>query len=350
MAWRDDWPLGPDGKEYDGKQLMDMVRNNSSPFRASWDVQSLIREVEVKLSTHVTDDPIVNKGSNNYGFHLETLSKPDLVARLARGDVNMPDVDGFPIEKQVPEALFEAAVYKLLHSEPEIRASHLLYYRVPKQDSGPRLNIPRNLNGRRLFVFARAEGYNNVWDDLNADGKSRCSDRHQLLLLDQLAHIRAALFRYNPPLDFAARHLHDRICDFKPESFDLPIAPTHEFWVHVLESKIQATIRNEGDMIVWEDDEETVGAVALKAKRSLLRAVPLIMPRGIREASLYRLVLEHGDFGIHNTSITRDMDALLSALERTHVTCGLHYGTGVEETRKSFLAALELGQSKECEN
>ena len=61
-------------------------------------------------------------------------------------------------------------------------------------------------------------------------------------------------------------------------------------------------------MIVWEDDEETVGAVALKAKRSLLRAVPLIMPRGIREASLYRLVLEHGDFGIHNTSITRDMD------------------------------------------
>lgn len=53
-------------KEYDGKQLMDMVRNNSSPFRASWDVQSLIREVEVKLSTHVTDDPIVNKVSNNY--------------------------------------------------------------------------------------------------------------------------------------------------------------------------------------------------------------------------------------------------------------------------------------------
>lgn len=85
----------------------------------------------------------------------------------------MPDFDGFPIEKQVPEALFEAAVYKLLHSEPEIRASHLLYYRVPIQDSGPRLNIPRNLNGRRLFVFERAEGYNNVWDDLNADGKVR---------------------------------------------------------------------------------------------------------------------------------------------------------------------------------
>lgn len=61
-------------------------------------------------------------------------------------------------------------------------------------------------------------------------------------------------------------------------------------------------------MIGWEDDEETVGPVAFKAKRSLLRAAPLIMPKGIAEGSLYRLVLEHGDFGIHNTSITRDMD------------------------------------------
>lgn len=66
MAWRDEWPLGPDGKEYDGKRLMDMVRNNSSPFRASWDVQLLIQEIEVKLHTEVIDIPMVHKGSNNY--------------------------------------------------------------------------------------------------------------------------------------------------------------------------------------------------------------------------------------------------------------------------------------------
>lgn len=42
--------------------------------------------------------------------------------------------------------------------------------------------------------------------------------------------------------------------------------------------------------------------------------------------------------------------ALLSALERTHVTCGLYCGTGVEGIQRSFSAALELGQSKECEN
>ncbi|KAL8895229.1 MAG: hypothetical protein Q9207_008252, partial [Kuettlingeria erythrocarpa] len=315
MAWRDDWPMGPDGKEYDGKHLMELVRNNSSPFRASWDVQLLIREIEAKLRTEVTDIPIVHKGSNNYGFHLKTSNRPDLLARLARGDVNMPDFDGFPIEKQVPEALFEAAVYRLLRSEPEIRASHLLYYRAPKQNPGPRLSTPRNLNGRRLFVFERAEGGNNVWDDLNANGKC--------LLLGQLAYIRAALFRYNPPVDFAAKYLHDRIFNFKPESFDVPPAPTREFWVHVLESKIQATIRDEGDVIGWEDDGETVGPVALKAKHSLLRAVPLIMPQGSTEVSLYRHVLEHGDFGIHNTSITRDVDGrpLVTSLYDWETAC-----------------------------
>lgn len=151
----------------------------------------------------------------------------------------------------------------------------------------------------------------------------RFSDRHQFLLLDQLAHIRAALFRYNPPVNFATRYLQDRIFDFKPDSFDVPPAPTREFWVHVLESKIKATIRDEGDMIGWEDDEETVGPVAMKAKQSLLLAVPLIMPKGSTEASLYRHVLEHGDFGIHNTSITRDTDGnpLVTSLYDWETAC-----------------------------
>ena len=61
------------GEKYDGKQIMDMVRQNSSPFRASWDVKTLIREIEEKLNTQVTDIPIIDKGSNNYvGRHFYT--------------------------------------------------------------------------------------------------------------------------------------------------------------------------------------------------------------------------------------------------------------------------------------
>lgn len=70
-------------------------------------------------------------------------------------------------------------------------------------------------------------------------------------------------------------------------------------------SKIEATIRNAGDPIGWEDDEEVVGPRALAAKQSILRALPHLLPQG-NEDKLYRFVLEHGDFGIHNTSIKID--------------------------------------------
>ncbi|KAJ6013775.1 hypothetical protein N7540_008366 [Penicillium herquei] len=88
-----------------------------------------------------------------------------------------------------------------------------------------------------------------------------------------------------------------------PESLSLPVASTREFWMHVIESKINATIQNNGDMIGWENDNETVGPVALAAKESLLRALPHIMPIEHTDQCFYRFVLEHGDFGIHNTTI-----------------------------------------------
>ena len=59
-------------------------------------------------------------------------------------------------------------------------------------------------------------------------------------------------------------------------------------------------------MIGWESDNVTVGPIAAAAKQSLLRLIPHIMPIHSDQASLYRLVLEHGDFGIHNMLITMD--------------------------------------------
>jgi hypothetical protein len=60
-----------------------------------------------------------------------------------------------------------------------------------------------------------------------------------------------------------------------------------------------------GDMIGWEGDNNIVGPIAAAAKQSLLRLIPHIMPADSDQASLYRLVLDHGDFGIHNMSITK---------------------------------------------
>ena len=50
------------------------------------------------------------------------------------------------------------AVYELLRSAPNILASRLLYHRIPVQHVGPRLDLPLDIAGRRLFLFERAEG------------------------------------------------------------------------------------------------------------------------------------------------------------------------------------------------
>lgn len=80
------------------------------------------------------------------GFHLKLSNQPDIVARLAHGDVNMPNFDGFPIEVQVPKARFEVAVYELLYSGPNmILASCLLYHHIPVQHIDPRLDLPQDI-------------------------------------------------------------------------------------------------------------------------------------------------------------------------------------------------------------
>jgi hypothetical protein len=83
----------------------------------------------------------------------------------------MPDWDRFPIEEQVDEVRFEAAVYGLLKGNLDIRASRLLYFRVPVQHHGIKTAPPVDLSGRRPFVFEKDEGTTNVWEDVTAGAK-----------------------------------------------------------------------------------------------------------------------------------------------------------------------------------
>ncbi|KND89198.1 hypothetical protein TOPH_06185, partial [Tolypocladium ophioglossoides CBS 100239] len=297
--YRDDWPKMQDSSDFDGRQTLTLARSGRSPFRKEWDVMLLVREIEENLHSQVVEIPFVYHGSNNYGFHIQLSNRPDVIARLARGDVNMPGFSGLSIDAQIPEVKFEAATYELFHSEPGILASRLLYHRIPRQHDGPRLQHPQDITGRRLLVFEKAEGESEVWHDL--DQAQRVAS-----LLAQSARIRAALFNYQLPLEFAAAWLRERLFEHKPKSLPLPVAPTREFWVALFTAKINATIRNIGDMIGWESDNETVGPIAAAAKQSLLRLIPLMMPMDNDQTDLYRLVLEHGDFGIHNMSITMD--------------------------------------------
>ncbi|KAK1248583.1 hypothetical protein MKX08_006803 [Trichoderma sp. CBMAI-0020] len=299
MAARDDWPKMPNGMHFDGRHLLALVREGKSPFHDQWDVNLLVQEIEKNLDIQVDDISYVSQGSNCYGFHIKLSKGKDIVARLARGDVNMPGFDGFPIDVQVPEVKFEAEVYKLLLPETDILVSRLLYYRIPKLYEGPKLERPEDISGRRLFVFQRSEGENNVWHTLKLNQQS--------CLLEKAAHIRASLYKYEVSSEFASTWLRELLFEQKPERFPIPVAPTREFCIVLFISKIEATIKNIGDMIGWESDHNTVGPIAAAAKGSLLRLIPHIMPKGDDEDVLYRFVIDHGNFGIHNMSIAMDM-------------------------------------------
>jgi len=69
------------------------------------------------------------------------------------------------------EVKFEAALYRLIRPEPDTLASRLLYHRVPEQHNGLRLEIPRNIVSRRLFLFERRPGGQIALEDFDAQGQ-----------------------------------------------------------------------------------------------------------------------------------------------------------------------------------
>lgn len=128
----------------------------------------------------------------------------------------------------------------------------------------------------------------------------------QKLLLAQAAQIRASIFNFKLPVQFAKTWFLDRLFEQKPKFLPVPVAPTREFCIGFLTSKVEATITNIGEMIGWPSDNVVVGPVAFAAKKSLLRFIPHMLPKGADHKILYRLVLEHNDFGTHNMTISEE--------------------------------------------
>ncbi|KAJ6589124.1 hypothetical protein B0H19DRAFT_1014234 [Mycena capillaripes] len=293
-AW-DDWP--PD---FDGTGLFESLKRDEPPvFR--FDVRTVLGEVEEHVGSKVVDIPLVGKGSNYFGMHLRLVNGLDILVRLARCDLNWPQRAGENTEEmaelvkqQFYDVEFEAEIYRLFRLHPEVLTSNLLYHRAAtyRPDTLNRL-LPRDVLGRALFVFQKTPGVNNIWPD---DAGKRFS------LLQDCAHIRAALFSFALSADFVASWLARRPpC---PKSIPVDISPTREFAIAFLAAKIDEIIPNDGGLIGWEEDRNAVGPMALRAKKSLLQLLPLIMPPERDPGHFYRLVLDHGDFGIHNMTIT----------------------------------------------
>jgi hypothetical protein len=66
MSFPDDWRKMPGGSDFDGKQLLTLVRSGNRPLHGVWDVNLFIQEIEENLAAQVADIAVTYKGSNDY--------------------------------------------------------------------------------------------------------------------------------------------------------------------------------------------------------------------------------------------------------------------------------------------
>ncbi|KAJ6494847.1 hypothetical protein C8R47DRAFT_974143 [Mycena vitilis] len=302
--WRDATP------QSEGLKLLQLSAGQPRPF--VFELQDLSSEIKENMQAEVIDIQYVGAGANRFGLSFSLRDGRDVLVRISRFDINWTPLyaptrhdAASRFEETITDVEFEAAVYNLLRSESEIKISRLIFYRAPARVTN---KIPDHLAGRDLFVFQKAEGQNNAWPD---------DEAKSLKVLTQCAHIRAALFLFKVPLDFVKLWLPRRPPN--PKVDPIIIAPTRHFAAQFLTKKVEEVIKNEGDMIGWGSDHTVVGPIAARAKESLLRIIPLVLPRDGDQNSLYRLVLDHDDFGLHNMSIADESVTSVFDWDTAHI-------------------------------
>ncbi|KAJ7074471.1 hypothetical protein C8F01DRAFT_25482 [Mycena amicta] len=308
--WWDDWPADFDGTGLFQRLLE--VENSTGEVPSlplfRFDVRDVLDEVEAFVGNSVVDIPRVGRGANYFGMHLVLKNEQNILARIARLDVNWLNYEDAGrlddlVNQQIVDVEFEAAVYRLLAQHCEVLAANLLFCRAPqyRRSSGREPSMPpQDVQGRALFVFEKTEGLNNVWPSAQSQ---------KLLLLEHCARIRSALFSLILPRDFVCTWITRRPpCTSANFLGNVHIAPTRAFALAFLTAKLDEVIASEDNAgFGWFRDPNSehtvVGPRALHAKGLLRKLIPLVLPFDDGELGLYRFVLEHGDFGIHNMSI-----------------------------------------------
>lgn len=337
------WLQDHGGVSADGTELLHaaLLRDETTPLAR--EVRWLLDEVGAALGTIVTGMPRVTQGANHNvsglqsgssavlmigkGFHLTLAHKHAVIARLSRNEFQ--DGQDLPtIRKRqnlIAQCQFELAVYDMLQPFSDILGRYPLYHRVPERSRGEPRAVSDGLSGRCLLVFAKAEGERyeyTDWRALSAKGKVCHVKRGvwssmivlmvlaQSRLLRESARIAATIFRFPLCSGFVSTWLCTRLvdgsCSLTPNS---PIAPTRAFCIQLVAARVEACLRRSKRQFSGGPrglrDGITCAAVT-RAKDLILEAIPCVMPRAIdtlSEVSLYRFVLEHGDFGIHNMTV-----------------------------------------------
>ena len=93
------------------------------------------------------------------------------------------------------------------------------------------------------------------------------------------------------------------------KTYPVAVEPTRDFCIALLNAKIEATIGVRCPSVNPEKGYIFKSPILESARKALLRLVPRVLPKStwnLGESDLYRFVLDHGDFGMHNMTITKD--------------------------------------------
>lgn len=100
----------------------------------------------------------------------------------------------------------------------------------------------------------------------------------------------------------------ERIFGQSAEPCPVPVKPGREFCFALLSAKIDAALSRAPGL---ETDDSIMSRTREATRQSLRRLLPWILPQSaspLIEAALYRFVLDHGDFGMHNMTVAMNED------------------------------------------
>lgn len=101
----------------------------------------------------------------------------------------------------------------------------------------------------------------------------------------------------------------DRSLGESKKTPSITVEPTRQFCLSLLTARVEAAFTAQGLHESRGKGSESMSPRLRSARESLLRLLPLCVPRpanGLGEHDLYRFVLNHGDFGMHNMTIAKD--------------------------------------------
>ncbi|KYK56479.1 hypothetical protein DCS_03479 [Drechmeria coniospora] len=300
----DHWPKEPDGNPWAGEDLPALMAADKDPFEKTLDVRALVAEVEKAVGQSVQNIPLVTCGAHNYGFQVRLEKGPDLVIRVSRSNANGVNPRGRALAlSQCPDYTFELAVYDALHPLGLPFDCRPVYHRLAKPTKLQPVSRPTHVSGRHVIVFKKAKGHRYDyprWRPLNSWWK------HTILASSAAAA--ASLFMYNPPSPFCRRWLVSRVLGDEPQVYELIVEPTRDFCFALVAARIYNTFVYLQKKLSGQPELRFAYPLST-VENCLLQLLPIFMPKvGSEEdeRKLYRLVLDHGDFGMHNMTIVRD--------------------------------------------